>query len=328
MRDKRAYRGFCRGRRGRAAAAVGSGCASDRRLCGVVPYGIERTARSFLINVGSIAMTTSYDPQHDIPRTGREARDADVQARPDLGDEPRTRDVNTDVEADAEARQSHVDPREETRAPTDATAREQAVNVAPATTPADLGLDPRAVVARERAEYGGTKVGAAFFGWLTATGTAVLLTALMAGIGVAVSLGTGQADDAAQAIEGVSLAGAISLIVILFVSYYCGGYVAGRMARFDGTKQGVAVWLWALVIAVIVAVAAAVAGDKFDVLARLNGFPRLPINEGNLATGGIITALALVAASLLGAVLGGLAGVRYHRKVDRVGLDPANSTIA
>ena len=60
---------------------------------------------------------------------------------------------------------------------------------------------------------------------------------------------------------------------MLFVAYYCGGYVAGRMARFNGVKQGVAVWVWAVVIAVAVAVLAAVAGDQYDVLASLNSFP-------------------------------------------------------
>jgi hypothetical protein len=108
--------------------------------------------------------------------------------------------------------------------------------------------------------------------------------------------------------------------VILFVAYYCGGYVAGRMARFDGIKQGFAVWLWALVIAVIVAVLGAVAGSKYNILAQLNSFPRIPVSEGTLTTGGIIAAIAVVVASLVGALLGGLAGMRFHRRVDRTGL--------
>ena len=62
------------------------------------------------------------------------------------------------------------------------------------------------------------------------------------------------------------------------------------------------------------------AGAQFDVLAQLNGLPRLPINEGDLTTGGIIAALLALAASLLGAILGGLAGMHFHRKVDRAGL--------
>ena len=110
------------------------------------------------------------------------------------------------------------------------------------------------------------------------------------------------------------------LLVIFFVAYYCGGYVASRMARFNGMKQGFAVWIWALVIAVAVAIAATVAGDKYDVLSNLNNFPRIPSNEGDVTTNGIIAALAIAAVTLVGAIMGGLAGMRFHRKVDRAGL--------
>jgi hypothetical protein len=106
----------------------------------------------------------------------------------------------------------------------------------------------------------------------------------------------------------------------LFIAYYCGGYVAGRMARFNGAKQGVAVWLWAVVIAIVVAVLGAVAGSKYNVLANLNSFPRIPVNEGTLSAGGIIALLAVALASLVGAILGGLAGMHFHRKVDKAGL--------
>jgi hypothetical protein len=92
------------------------------------------------------------------------------------------------------------------------------------------------------------------------------------------------------------------------------------MARFDGAKQGVAVWLWAVLIAVVVAVVALVAGDQYDVLGRLDSFPRIPVAEGDLTTGGIIALLVVAVVSLLGAVAGGLAGMRFHRKVDRAGL--------
>ncbi|WP_230685077.1 hypothetical protein [Cellulomonas sp. JZ18] len=188
-----------------------------------------------------------------------------------------------------------------------------------------FGRDRESVVAREKEEYGGMKFGSAFFGWLTATGTAVLLTALAAAAGTAVGVANdtslGEAADQAASDPGsVGLVGGIVLAVILFVAYYCGGYVAGRMARFDGAKQGIAVWLWAVVIAIAVAVLAAVAGDQFNVLGRLDSFPRIPIAEGDVTTGGIITLLAIAVVSLVGAVLGGLAGMRFHRKVDRAGL--------
>ena len=120
--------------------------------------------------------------------------------------------------------------------------------------------------------------------------------------------------------ETVGIVGGIALLVILFVAYFAGGYVAGRMARFDGAKQGLAVWLWALVIAILVAVLAAVAGSEYNVLSQLNSLPRIPVGEGDLTTGGIITAVAAVVASLGGAILGGLSGMRFHRKVDKTGL--------
>ena len=185
--------------------------------------------------------------------------------------------------------------------------------------------DRRSVVAREREAFGGVKAGSAFFGWLAATGTAVLLTALVAAAGTAVGVATGTdpaqaATQATQNATTVGLAGGIVLLVILFVAYYCGGYVAGRMARFNGAKQGVAVWLWAVVIAILVAILGAVAGSKYNVLANLNSFPRIPVQEGTLTTGGVIALLAVAVASLVGAILGGLAGMHFHRKVDKAGL--------
>jgi hypothetical protein len=92
------------------------------------------------------------------------------------------------------------------------------------------------------------------------------------------------------------------------------------MARFNGLKQGLGVWLWAVIMAVLVGIAGWLAGAQFDLLAQVNSFPRLPLNEGTLTTGGIIVAVGVVAASLFGALLGGLAGMRYHRRVDRAGL--------
>ncbi|MFM9921304.1 hypothetical protein [Lacisediminihabitans sp. H27-G8] len=181
------------------------------------------------------------------------------------------------------------------------------------------------VVEREKAEFGGMKFGSAFFGWLTATGTAVILTAVLAATGTAIGLGstanTGQAADAASRNAGtIGLVGGIVLALILLVAYYCGGYVAGRMARFDGFKQGVAVWLWALIVAVVLAIAGLIAGSQFNILANLKSFPRIPVNEGTLTVGSILTAVIALIISFIGAILGGLAGMRYHRRVDRVGL--------
>ena len=183
-------------------------------------------------------------------------------------------------------------------------------------------LDRREVVSRQKDAFGGMKFGSCFFGWLTASGTAVLLAALVTGIGAALGL-TRDVDvtnpTPAQT-ESISFVGGIVLLAIIFVAYLAGGYVAGRMARFNGLKQGLGVWLWAVILAILVAVAGWLAGAQFDILAQVNSFPRIPVNEGTLTTEGIIVALGVVAASLVGALLGGLAGMRYHRRVDRAGL--------
>lgn len=184
-------------------------------------------------------------------------------------------------------------------------------------------------VAREKEQFGGIKVGSAFFGWLTATGMSVLLTALVAAAGTGVGLAT--ATDVGEAVNQVTtngtvgLVGIIVLLVILFVSYYSGGYVAGRMARFNGVRQGLMVWIWALIAAVVVALLGLLAGQQFNILANLNSFPRIPINEGQLGTVGIVAAVVVALVALAGAVLGGLAGMHFHRKVDRAGFTPDES---
>ncbi len=185
---------------------------------------------------------------------------------------------------------------------------------------------------RQRERFGGMKLGSAFFGWLTATGAAVLLTALVVAVGAAVGVSTGtslsdatnQAQQGTDTAKTVGLTGTIALLVVLLIAYFCGGYVAGRMARFNGLKQGLGVWLWTILIAVVVAVVAAVAGAKYNVLDNLNAFPRIPTG-GNLTTGGIIALVAVALISLIGALLGGLAGMRYHRKVDQAAFEPTTT---
>ena len=191
--------------------------------------------------------------------------------------------------------------------------------------------DATAVVGREQDRFGGVKIGSAFFGWLTAIGMFVIITALLSAAGAAIGLADSEApaagavEDAAEAVtesgtaETIGIVSAVVLLLVLFIAYYAGGYVAGRMARFNGAKQGAAVWVWAIVIAVVLAVVGAIAGSQYDVLASTGALPRIPVNEGDLTTAGIIAAVLALLISLAGAVLGGKAGTDYHRKVDEAG---------
>jgi uncharacterized membrane protein len=178
--------------------------------------------------------------------------------------------------------------------------------------------DRAAVSEHNRHEkWGGMNLGAGFFGWLVALGMAILLSGIIGAIAAAV----GNANDVTQSeLEResgtISLAAAIVLLVILVLSFYAGGYVAGRMSRFDGGRQGWAVWLISIVVIVVAAIVGAVFGREYDVLNRVD-VPDIPIPTDDLSLGGAITIAAAIVATLLAALAGGKAGTHYHRKVDR-----------
>jgi hypothetical protein len=190
-----------------------------------------------------------------------------------------------------------------------------------ATTPAQRPDDRehmRSVRARQREEFGGINWGAAFFGWLVAIGVGALLVGLLAAAGTAVGLTTLSESDATSNAEDIGIGGAIALIAALAIAYYFGGYVAGRMSRFDGARQGFGSWAIGLIVTIVLAVAAVVLGEEYNVLEQLN-LPALPVGESELLGGGVIALAAIILGTLLAAVAGGKAGERYHRKVDRAG---------
>jgi hypothetical protein len=178
------------------------------------------------------------------------------------------------------------------------------------------------VVDRQREEHGGLHWGAAFFGWVVSIGVASLLIAILSAAGTAIGLtGTSpsQAGEQAQSNAGaVGIVGGVLLLVVLGAAYYAGGYVAGRMSRFDGTRQGTGVWLIGLFVAVVLAVAGLLLGAEYNVLSQLN-LPRIPVDEGSLTAGGLIALVAIVLVTLLAAIAGGKQGTHYHRKIDRTG---------
>jgi hypothetical protein len=183
----------------------------------------------------------------------------------------------------------------------------------------------RDAVNAQHDRFGGIKWGAAFFGWLSANGLAVILLAILSAGGVAFGLTQASSADqatnqATQNADTIGIAGGITLLVVLFLAYLAGGYVAGRMARFDGVRQGLAVWVIGLLVVIVLAIVGAVLGAQYNVLSQLN-LPNIPISGGTLTTGGIVAGIAALLITLLGAVLGGKLGTHYHRKIDRVGFD-------
>ncbi len=269
--------------------------------------------------------STSADATTSVHDLGSSATDPTLRPSPDTTGYPPRRDVSD--YRDSTSTLQHAGG----FSPADA-APTGALEPTPAPA-APAGEPAGTVLARQQQRFGGMKIGSAFFGWLTATGMAVLLISVLAAAGVAFGVTTSQtveqavqeSQDGTATAQTVGLVGAITLLVILFVAYYCGGYVAGRMARFHGARQGLAVWLWGIVMALIIAGLGWIAGSQYDVLARLD-LPRIPVNEGDVTVVGLIAIGAALLTGLIGALIGGLVGMRFHRRVDAAALDaPANT---
>jgi hypothetical protein len=173
----------------------------------------------------------------------------------------------------------------------------------------------------QRERYGGADGTAIFFGWLSALGLAALLMAVVAAAGTRLGFANDvSTSDATSNAGTIGIVGAAILVAILLLAYYGGGYVAGRMARFDGGRQGFRVWLLGLLVTIAAAVAGWIGGSEYNIFEQLN-LPRIPVDEGDIATGAIITLAVVLIGTLLAAVAGGKAGDRYHARVDRFGWD-------
>lgn len=176
-----------------------------------------------------------------------------------------------------------------------------------------------AAQSRQRERFGGIKVGAAFFGWLVAVGMTVLLAGLAGGI--AAGIGTSsQLTPGPAGAAPVGIIGAVVALVVLLLAYYAGGYVAGRLARFDGARNGFLSWLIGVLVTIAAVVVAAVAGNQYNVFAQVQ-LPAGPVGPEQLTVAGILTLAVVVLGTLIAAVLGGKAGERFHRRVDQAGTD-------
>ena len=182
----------------------------------------------------------------------------------------------------------------------------------------DISTDSRKARESEaRDKFGGMNIGASFFGWIVAIGVAVLLTSIVGAVGAGVGFSGNLSQSAAERQAGtIGIAAAIVLLLVLMTGYYAGGYVAGRMSRFDGGRQGFMVWLIGLLVTIVAFVLGAVFGSQYNILDRVS-LPRVPVSFDQLGWGALITAVVVIVLTLLSAVMGGKVGHRYHDRVDR-----------
>lgn len=170
---------------------------------------------------------------------------------------------------------------------------------------------------RLREVYGGVDWLASFIGCVFAIVCSAILLTLFAGL-VLNSLGF-TLNLQGRNIDAVVITGLVIIGLVLFVSYFFGGYVAGRLARFDGGLNGAATVLWGILLSAILLVASFLPGPLFELLRGFVQNSVLPtiggLTEIGLAGAAIIVGALLL--ELLGGFLGGRLGNLYHTRIDR-----------
>ena len=171
----------------------------------------------------------------------------------------------------------------------------------------------------EDAGFGTVSVASVFAGTLVAFGAAVLLLALAA----AIASGAGLDVDVQGNWRDAGVTGGAILAGVLFVSYLFAGYAAGRMARRHGVLHGLLVFLTSLVAVGVATVVARLLtdADADTILANLRsvGVPTSGDEWQDVAT---VAGIGSLAAMLLGTLIGGPWGERWHSRLIARALDP------
>jgi len=170
----------------------------------------------------------------------------------------------------------------------------------------------RASLARE-AGVGKLSFISVLAGVLVAYGAFVVLAALVGTVAAAIGLNTDlNRNDWAT----LGLGSAIAVAVVLLVAYLFGGYVAGRMARRAGLLNGLAVFLLALLLVAVVGAIITSQADADTIGTNLRSLG-IPTSGSEWSDIGTLAGIASLAAMLIGALVGGVLGERWHSKLTR-----------
>lgn len=178
------------------------------------------------------------------------------------------------------------------------------------------GTETDMATVRER--YGGMDVPAALMGMFTSLGVLVFLGSLIAAGGGALEYQLNLFDLEGNATE-LTVVGIVTAAVVVLVAFFVGGIATGRMARYDGGKNGIGMALWTLLLVAIFAALGAFFGAEYNAFQQAglpDWFSQFRLSSEEVTTLGIIAAAASIVAMFLGAYFGGRIGDLYHRRVD------------
>jgi hypothetical protein len=185
--------------------------------------------------------------------------------------------------------------------------------------PAD-DVDPSKVgVERAHDRFGGFDVPAQLTGMLVAIGLVVLLGGIAGAVIGSIAYQTGLQGN----LNDISIGALASGLVVLLVSFLIGGWAAGRIARYDGGRNGLMTAVWFLLLTAILAGLGIWFGAQYNVVGRVdlpNWFDAW-FSDRDVTIGAALSGIGAVVATLLGGFLGGLWGARYHRRADAAIVD-------
>jgi len=145
--------------------------------------------------------------------------------------------------------------------------------------------------------------------------------AILVGLAAAVVGATGDDIDLAGDWEQLGTNGGLVVAVLLLLSYLFGGYVAGRMARRNGLAHGVGVLVLGVVIVGAVAALVRSSADTDTIADNLRSLG-IPTTADEFGDAGTVAGIASLIAIVLGSLLGGSLGERWHARLFARAVDP------
>jgi hypothetical protein len=172
---------------------------------------------------------------------------------------------------------------------------------------------------RLRDMYGGVDWLASFLGFVFALVAGAIFSAV---VGVVLAP-LGFSPNLTGSLGAAVITGLVLLGVLIFLTYFFGGYVAGRLARFDGGRNGAMLLVWTLLTGLLLVLAAGVFsgflpdGATAAIGSTMNGVLSALDSLSQAGVVGIVVVVAALLLALIGGFLGGRLGSRYHAEIDR-----------
>lgn len=161
--------------------------------------------------------------------------------------------------------------------------------------------------------FGGVDTPSAIAGMFTSLGVLLFLSSLVGAwaADLGYRLNMMEPDGVLQEFEVVAF---LVMAAVVFVSFFVGGWAAGRMARVDGGITAIASAMWMLLVIVAFAAVGAFIGQEFNAFAQA-GLPDWisQLDSDDITVGAGVATIATILIVFLASWIGGRAGETYRR---------------